>query len=178
MFSVLCNNSDRTCFFNALTFARSLGRYWKPRPPASVFNTSQGTWKMLMHEKPCLIPIKIYRVTNEPHQAKTYLQAFEKCAFAQSDQDFSWYTFFILSVILKALIRLRGYIDRCDPSLSAYSQKNHPNRKWTQKQNANTHRLTYWYILPRSTTASKTLSQFTLNIGTPKFLTILVLKMI
>ena len=24
---------------------------------ASVFNTSHGTWRMLMHEKPCLIPI-------------------------------------------------------------------------------------------------------------------------
>ena len=44
-------------FFNALTFARSLGRCWKPRPSASVFNTSHGTWRMLMHEKPCLIPI-------------------------------------------------------------------------------------------------------------------------
>ena len=29
----------------------------KPRPPATVFNTSNGTWRMLMHEKPCLIPI-------------------------------------------------------------------------------------------------------------------------
>ena len=56
-FQFLCNNSDRTWFFNALTFARSLGRCWKPRPPASVFNTSLGTWRMLMHEKPCLIPI-------------------------------------------------------------------------------------------------------------------------
>ena len=36
-FQFLCNNSDRTWFFNALTFARSLGRCWKPRPPASVF---------------------------------------------------------------------------------------------------------------------------------------------
>ena len=26
VFSFLCNNSDRTCFFNALTFASSLGR--------------------------------------------------------------------------------------------------------------------------------------------------------
>ena len=37
--------------FHALTFARSLGRCWKPRPSASVFNTSQGTWRMLMHWK-------------------------------------------------------------------------------------------------------------------------------
>ena len=55
-FQFLCNNSDRTWFFNALTFARSLGRCWKPRPSASVFNTSHGTWWILMHEKPCLIP--------------------------------------------------------------------------------------------------------------------------
>ena len=57
-FQFLCNNSDETWFFNALPFARSLGRCWKPRPSASVFNTFHGTWRMLMHEKPsCLIPI-------------------------------------------------------------------------------------------------------------------------
>ena len=58
-FQFLCNKSDRTWFFNALTFARSFGRCWKPRPSASVFNTSHGVWRMLMHEKPCLIPIMI-----------------------------------------------------------------------------------------------------------------------
>ena len=56
-FHFLCNNIDRTWLFNALTFARSLGRCWKRRLSASVFNTSLGTWRMLMHEKPCLIPI-------------------------------------------------------------------------------------------------------------------------
>ena len=56
-FQLLCNNSDRTWFFNALTFARSLARCWKPWPSASVFNTSHGTWRMLKHEKPCLILI-------------------------------------------------------------------------------------------------------------------------
>ena len=35
--------------FHALTFARPRGRCWKPRP--KVFNTSQGTWRMLMHWK-------------------------------------------------------------------------------------------------------------------------------
>ena len=40
-FSVnLCNNSDQTLFSNTLTFARSFGRCWKPRPMASDFNTS------------------------------------------------------------------------------------------------------------------------------------------
>ena len=57
MFSLLCNNSNRSWFFNKLTFARALGRCWKLRPPVSVFNTSLGTWRMLMHEKICLIPI-------------------------------------------------------------------------------------------------------------------------
>ena len=52
-------NSDRTWFSSALTFVRSLGRCWKPRPSASVFNTSYGTWRMLMHEKPCLIPVLV-----------------------------------------------------------------------------------------------------------------------
>ena len=50
-FQILCNNSDRTWFFNALTFAR---------PPASVFNISHGTWRVLVHEKPCLIPLFIF----------------------------------------------------------------------------------------------------------------------
>ena len=59
IYSFLCNNSDRTWFCYALTFARSLGRCWKPRPSASVFNTSHETWRMLMHEKPCLIPILV-----------------------------------------------------------------------------------------------------------------------
>ena len=37
--------------FHALTFARSRGRCWKPRPEAAVFNTFQGTLRMLMHWK-------------------------------------------------------------------------------------------------------------------------------
>ena len=38
-------------------FRNWLGKYWKPRSPASVFITSLRTWRMLLHEKPCLIPI-------------------------------------------------------------------------------------------------------------------------
>ena len=53
----LCNNSDQTWFSNTLTFARSFQRCWKPRPTASVFNISLGTWQTLMHGKSCLIPI-------------------------------------------------------------------------------------------------------------------------
>ena len=54
----LCNNSDQTWFSNTLTFARSRGRCWKPRPTtASVFNISLGTGQTLMHGKSCLIPI-------------------------------------------------------------------------------------------------------------------------
>ena len=37
--------------FQPLTFARSRGRCWKPRPKAVIFNTSQRTWRMLMHWK-------------------------------------------------------------------------------------------------------------------------------
>ena len=37
--------------FSCINIARSLGRCWKPRPSASVFNTSHGTWRMLMHWK-------------------------------------------------------------------------------------------------------------------------------
>ena len=35
--------------FLVLKFARSRGRCWNPK--AAVFNTSQGTWRMLMHWK-------------------------------------------------------------------------------------------------------------------------------
>ena len=37
--------------FHTLTFARSRWRCWKLWPEAAVFNTSQGTWRMLMHWK-------------------------------------------------------------------------------------------------------------------------------
>ena len=40
--------------FHALTFARSRGRCWKPRPEVAVFNTSQGTWRTLIHWKTML----------------------------------------------------------------------------------------------------------------------------
>ena len=81
MFSVFMHNNNRTWFFNALTFARSLGRCWKPRPSASVFNTSQGTWWMLMHEKPGLIPIvivfcdtliKLYDLVKRPRKCQNH----------------------------------------------------------------------------------------------------------
>ena len=36
--------------FQALTITRSRGTYWKPRPEAAIFNTSQGTWRMLMQK--------------------------------------------------------------------------------------------------------------------------------
>ena len=37
--------------FHALTFARYCGSCWKARSKTVVFNTSQGTWRMLMHWK-------------------------------------------------------------------------------------------------------------------------------
>ena len=56
-FQFLCNNSDRTWFSNALTFARSL-----------------GTWRMLIQEKPCLIPISRYTLLHLKHkETNTFL---------------------------------------------------------------------------------------------------------
>ena len=46
-FQFLCDNSDRTWFFN--TFS--------PGPLEVLKTTAHGTRRMLMHEKPCLIPI-------------------------------------------------------------------------------------------------------------------------
>ena len=53
----LCNNNDKTWFCHSLTFARTLGRCWKPRASHSVFNTSLRTFRTLMNGKPCLIPV-------------------------------------------------------------------------------------------------------------------------
>ena len=62
--------------FQRINIARSLGRCRKPRPSASVFNTSQGTWRMLMHEKTCLIPI----ITSHGGTvALSYIQTEKKC---------------------------------------------------------------------------------------------------
>ena len=86
-FQFLCNNGDQTCFFNALTFARSLGRCWKTWPSASVFNTSQGTWWMLMHEKPCLIAIMSYAKQNG---AFSYVSSMQSQARIYTTRSRSW----------------------------------------------------------------------------------------
>ena len=74
-FQFLCNNSDRTWFFNALTFARSLGRCSKPRK-AAVFNTSLGTWRMLMHEKTMFDPYNKKKDSSFRFKKKTFILSF------------------------------------------------------------------------------------------------------
>ena len=74
-------------FFNALTFARSLGRYWKPRPSASVFNTSHGTWRMLMHVKLCLIPIFVHILSPQSDNWSTWISGRERMTV---EKNFSW----------------------------------------------------------------------------------------
>ena len=37
--------------FSCINIRQVPWRCWKPRPLAAVFNTSQGTWRMLMHWK-------------------------------------------------------------------------------------------------------------------------------
>ena len=49
--------------FHALTFARSGGKCWKPRPKAAVFNYSKGTWRILMHWKTLFD--RYYRIKSE-----------------------------------------------------------------------------------------------------------------
>ena len=56
-FQFLCNNSDRNMVFQCINICQVPWEVLKTRPLASVFNTYHGTWQMLMHEKPCLIPI-------------------------------------------------------------------------------------------------------------------------
>ena len=86
IFQFLCNNSDRTWFFNALIFARSLGRCWDPW--ASVFNTSHGTWRLLMHEKPCLI-IELGLFISNVSNYKYFSDAVEgACTPACADQTY------------------------------------------------------------------------------------------
>ena len=42
-------------------------------PWASVLNTSHGTWRMLMHEKPCLIPILQYPTNKQKERSAEQL---------------------------------------------------------------------------------------------------------
>ena len=49
----LCNNNNHMWFFIALTLILS------DLSEAVVFNSSHGTWQMLQHENPCLIPIQM-----------------------------------------------------------------------------------------------------------------------
>ena len=62
--------------FHALTFARSRGRCWKPRPKAAVFNTSQGTWQMLMHWKPMCDRYYCIKSENICYISRYFLQYF------------------------------------------------------------------------------------------------------
>ena len=47
--------------------SRDIGEKTKQNS-ASVFNTSHGTWRVLMHEKPCLIPILQQRNLEQPRK--------------------------------------------------------------------------------------------------------------
>ena len=74
----LCNNRNQTLFSNALTFARSQGRFWKPRPKAEVFNNSRGTWQTLMHWKTVLDPYNNSRVRKNcfSNETQKYFSSF------------------------------------------------------------------------------------------------------
>ena len=67
---------DQTCFFHALTFARSRGRCWKPRPKAAVFNTSLGTWRMLMHWKTMFDRYYCIKIENICYISRYFLHYF------------------------------------------------------------------------------------------------------
>ena len=72
-FQFLCNNSDRTLFFQCINIRQVPWEVLKPRLSGSVFNTSHGTWRMLMHEKTCLIPIMKMKINSEiPEKSRNY----------------------------------------------------------------------------------------------------------
>ena len=62
--------------FHALTFARSRGRCWKWRPKAAVFNTSQLTWRMLMHWKTMFDRYYCIKNENICHNSRFFLHYF------------------------------------------------------------------------------------------------------
>ena len=75
--------------FHTLTFARSRGRCWKPRPKAVVFNTSQGTWRMLMHWKTMFDRYYCIKTENICYISRYFLHYFVSpfhrcCAYAIS----------------------------------------------------------------------------------------------
>ena len=79
--------------FHALTFARSRGRCWKPRPEAAVFNTSLGTWRMLMHWKTmfdCYNCIKTVNICYFSHYFLHYfVSPFHRCLANGSSTDYA-----------------------------------------------------------------------------------------
>ena len=61
---------------HGLTFASFRGRWWKPRPVAAVFNTSQGTWRMLMHWKTMFDRCYCIKTENICYIARYFLHYF------------------------------------------------------------------------------------------------------
>ena len=62
--------------FHAITFAKSRGRCWKPRPKAAVFNTSLGTWRMLMHCKTMFDRYYCIKIENICYISRYFLHYF------------------------------------------------------------------------------------------------------
>ena len=81
--------------FHALTFGRSRGRCWKPRPEAAVFNTSLETWRMLMHWKTMFDRYHCIKTENVCYISRYFLHYFVSpfhglCSFWGRAVHISW----------------------------------------------------------------------------------------
>ena len=103
--------------FHALTFARSRGRCWKPRPKAEIFNNSRGTWQTLMHWKTMFDRCYCINLT-------TMLKKNNKnglALFLTSSQLPCWFLH-ALSISIKILVSGHGRLWRFFPTVSRFSQ--------------------------------------------------------
>ena len=62
--------------FSCINIRQVRGRCWKSRPEAVVFNTSQGTWRMLMHWKPMFERFYCIKTENICYISRYFLHYF------------------------------------------------------------------------------------------------------
>ena len=109
-FQFLCNNSGRTWFFNALTFARSHGRCWKPRLNGLGFQ----------HLPWDLVNVNAWKTMFDPYSVDWYIVFDQyKCTCSHAISEYSDYnpcTFiylfikaYVMGTDLNCLNRLRQF---------------------------------------------------------------------
>ena len=108
--------------FHALTFARSQGRCWKPRPKTEIFNNSRGTWQTLMHCKTMFDRCYCINLTTMLKKKKKKKKKKNgRTLFSTSSQLPCWFLH-ALSISIKILVSGHSRLSRFFPTVSRFSQ--------------------------------------------------------